>query len=62
MSEHNDLRRSLTAFEQNRTLIAVIEMSLWSWLLAGIVPGLDRHPFKKMGPDQEAALLRLLQR
>jgi transposase len=36
-------------------------MSLSSWLVAGIVPGLDRHPLKKMGPDHEA-LLRLLQR
>ena len=34
----NDLSRSLTALEPNGTLIADIEMSLSSWLVAGIVP------------------------
>jgi transposase len=57
----NDLSRSLTALEQDRTLIAVIEMSQSSWLVAGIVPGIQRQPLKKLAPD-EAALLRLLQR
>jgi transposase len=32
-----------------------------SWLLGGIVPGIDRHPEKKFAPDQET-LLRLLHR
>jgi hypothetical protein len=27
-------------------LIAVIEMSLSSWLVAGIVPGIERQPLK----------------
>ena len=36
-------------------------MSQSSWLVAGIVPGLERHPLKKLEPDEEA-LLRLLQR
>src|SRR3712207_5041431 len=36
-------------------------MSQSSWLVAGIVPGLGRHPLKKLEPDQEA-LLRLLRR
>ena len=36
-------------------------MSQSSWLVAGIVPGLERHPLKKLEPDQEA-LLRLLRR
>jgi transposase len=57
----NDLSRSLTALEQDRTLIAVIEMSQSSWLVAGIVPGVERQPLKKLAPE-EAALLRLLQR
>ena len=47
--------RSLTEFEQNSTLIAVIEMSLSSWLVAGIVPGLERHPLKKLSADKECA-------
>src|SRR5689334_16383834 len=36
--------------------------SRWSsWLVAGIVPGLERYPLKKLEPDEDA-LLRLLQR
>jgi transposase len=61
MPQPNDLSRSLVALEQDITLIAVIEMSQSSWLVAGIVPGIERHPLKKLEPD-EAALLRLLWR
>src|SRR5205814_6742091 len=41
--------------------IAVIEMSLSSWLVAGIVPGVERQPLKKLAVD-ESALLKLLHR
>ena len=61
MPRLNDSRRSLLALEQESTLIAVIELSQSSWLVAGIVPGLERHPLKKLEPDEDA-LLRLLQR
>jgi transposase len=57
----NDLSRSLIALEPASTLIAVIEMSLSSWLVAGIVPGVERQPLKKLAVD-ESALLRLLHR
>ena len=57
----NDLSRSLTAFEQTATLVAVVEMSQASWLVAGMIPGLERQPLKKIAPN-EAALLSLLQR
>ena len=60
MPKPNDLSRSLVALEQDSTLIAVIEMSQSSWLVAGIVPGLERQPLKKL-PADEAALLRCLQ-
>ena len=59
MANQNDLSRSLVALEQNQTIIAVIEMSLNYWLIAGIVPGVDRHPLKKLNVD-EKALLQLL--
>ena len=36
-------------------------MSQSSWLVAGIVPGIARHPLKKLAPDA-AALLALLRR
>jgi transposase len=61
MPELNGLSRSLVALEQDGTLIAVIDMSQSSWLVAGIVPGVERHPLKKL-PADEAALLQLLQR
>src|SRR4051794_11236443 len=61
MPQPNDLSRSPIALNQDGTLIAVVEMSRSSWLVAGIVPGIARHPLKKLAPD-EAALLRLLER
>ena len=61
MPQADDLSRCLTALDQDSTLIAVIEMSQASWLVAGIVPGIERHPAKKLEPN-EATLLRLLQR
>src|SRR5665647_415163 len=61
MQKLNDLSRSLTALEPDGTLIAVIEMSLSSWLVAGIVPGVERQPLKKLAVD-ESTLLKLLHR
>jgi transposase len=61
MPQPNDLSRSLTALDQDSTLIVVIEMSQASWLIGAIVPGIERHPLKKLAPDAEA-LLRLVQR
>jgi transposase len=61
MQKLNDLSRSLIALEPAGTLIAVIEMSLSSWLVAGIVPGVERQPLKKLAVD-ESALLKLLHR
>jgi transposase len=61
MPQPNDLSRSLVALEQDATLIAVIEMSQASWLVAGIVPGIERQPLKKLTTDQEG-LLQLLHR
>src|SRR5215213_4702015 len=59
MMQPKDLSRSRIPFEQDRTIVAVIDMSQSSWLVAAFVPGLDRHPLKKIEPDQEV-LLRLL--
>src|SRR5262245_58502250 len=57
----NDLSRSLTPFDPNRTLIGVIELGKESWLVAGIVPGVERQPLKKLPADQND-LLKLLER
>src|SRR3954462_12331420 len=61
MPQRDDLSRSLVPFQQDGTLVAVVELSRSSWLVAGIVPGIGRHPLKKLGPDEDA-LLRLLHR
>src|SRR3954454_14742863 len=61
MPQLNDQSRSHTVLKQDSTLIAVLEMSQSAWLVAGLVPGIERHPLKKIEPD-EAALLRLLRR
>ncbi len=61
MRQFDDLSRSLAAFDQNTTLTVVVELSEASWLVAGLVPGVDRQPLKKQGPDP-SALLRLLER
>ena len=61
MPKLNDLSRSLTVLKGDSTLIAVIEMSQSSWLIAGIVPGVERQPLKKLAVD-ESALLELLNR
>jgi transposase len=57
----NDLSRSLTPFDPNHSLIAVIELAKKSWLVAGIVPGVERQPLKKL-PADENELLSLLER
>src|SRR5499433_1633253 len=57
----NDLSRSLTPLDVNQTLICVIELSKESWLVAGIVPGVERQPLKKLPADQNG-LLKLLER
>ena len=61
MQKLNDPSRSLTPLKPDCTLIAVIEMSLSSWLVAGIVPGIERQPLKKLEVD-ESTLLKLLNR
>ena len=44
-----------------KELVENLEMSLSSWLVAGIVPGVERQPLKKLAVD-ESALLKLLHR
>jgi transposase len=57
----NDLSHCLASFDGDHTLIAVVELSLSSWLVAGLVPGVERQPLKKLKPDP-GALLELLHR
>jgi transposase len=57
----DDLSKSRVALDQHRTVVAVVELSLKSWLVGSIVPEITRHPEKKIPPDEQA-LLRLLRR
>jgi len=54
MQKSNDPSRSLTALEPDGTQIAVIEMSLSSWLVASIIPDVERQPLKKLAVDENA--------
>jgi hypothetical protein len=38
------------------TLHCALEMALTSWLVAGMNPGVDREPLKKIAPDPEGLL------
>src|SRR5882672_2798660 len=59
MPQPNDLSRSLVALDQNSTIIAVIELSQSSWLVGGVVPGIERQPRKKLEPSPERLLVVL---
>ena len=56
MPQPNDLSRSLVALDQDSTIIAVVEMSQSSWLVGGILPGIERQPRKKLEPSPERRL------
>src|SRR5205814_755110 len=51
MPQPNDLSRSLVALDQDSTIIAVIQMSQSSWLVAGMPAGIERQPRKKLQPS-----------
>ena len=61
MPQPNDLSRSPVALDQDSTIIAVVEMSQSSWLVAGVLPGIERQPRQKLEPSAER-LLGLLHR
>ena len=61
MLKPNDLSRSPVVLDGSSTLIAVIEMGLASWLVAGRIPGVDRNPLRKQDPNPDVLLVRLHQ-
>src|SRR5438874_13111996 len=58
MPQPNDLSRSLVALDQNSTIIAVVELSQSSWLVGGVVPGIERQPCNKLETSPERLLAR----
>src|SRR5258707_12445880 len=61
MQKLNDLSRSPSPLDPDGRLNAGIGLSLASWLVPGMVPGVERQPLKKLAVD-ESALLKLLHR
>ena len=61
MAKVDDLSRSVIPLDQGSTLICVVELSKSSWLIAGMVPGVERQPLKKLEPDA-SALLQIIER
>lgn len=60
MVQQHDVSRSTAAFVPDETLVVVVEMSRSTWLVAGLLPGVDRRPLKKLEAD-ENSLMRLLE-
>ena len=56
MPQLNDLSRSLVALDHDSTIIAVVELSQSSWLVAGMLPGIERQPQKKLEPARKGFL------
>src|SRR6516225_2751258 len=56
MPQPNDLSRSLVALDQNSTIIAVIELSQSSWLVVGMLPGIERQPHKSWSQARNGCL------
>src|SRR5438552_10794088 len=61
MAKVDDLSRSLRGLDQEEMLICVVELSRSSWLIAGMVPGVERQPLKKLEPDAPG-LMRVIER
>src|SRR6476646_8678977 len=56
MPQLNNLSRSLVDLDQDSTIIAVVELSQSSWLVGGVLPGIERQPRKKLEPSPERLL------
>jgi hypothetical protein len=56
---HDNSKACPAAFVQDKTLVTVVEMSSSNWLAAGLVPGVDRQPSKKLGANPEDLLKQL---
>jgi hypothetical protein len=59
-AQPNDWSRSLVALDQDGTIVAVVGMSQSSWLVAGMLPGIERQPRKKLEPSAKRLLGLLL--
>ena len=56
MPQPNDLSRSLLALDQNNTIIALVELSQSSWLVAGMLPALSVSRARSWSRTQNGCL------
>jgi transposase len=61
MAKPYDFSKPLVTLDHESTLVCVIEMSGRSWLVAAMVPGVDRRPLQKL-PVSPARLLEQMER
>ena len=60
MQKPNDNSKACpTALERDTTQVGVTELSLLSWLVAGMIPGVSREPMKKLEPNPDHLLTLL---
>lgn len=59
--DRSDLNQSYAAFDQASTIVGVVELSLKSWVVSGLVPGVRRQPLKRL-PALSGYARRLLSR
>jgi transposase len=59
MPQEIAIAKSNAEFDPDGTLVVVVEMSCSSWLVAGLLPGVERRPLKKLEPDEKALFLLL---
>lgn len=52
--QQRDIGRSTAAFVPEKTLVVVVEMSRSAWLVAGLLPSVDRRPLRKLDPDENS--------
>ena len=57
--ETDELSCSRTALDTDCTMVVVLEMGKFTWMLNAIVPGVDRRPLKKLSVNKDGLLSQL---
>jgi transposase len=53
MAPQTAVGRSAATFDPEATLTVVVELSQAAWLVAALIPGVERRPLKKLLPNEE---------
>ena len=57
--ETDELSCSRTALDMDCTMVVVLEMGKFTWMLNAIVPGVDRRSLKKLSVNKDGLLSQL---